>query len=62
MPAPKATMTVRIRRQGQGPRQGITETLIQDFRFGAKLLWNNKGFAITVIATLAICVGANAGG
>ncbi|MCH7825929.1 MAG: ABC transporter permease, partial [Acidobacteria bacterium] len=35
------------------------ETLIQDIKFGAKLLWKDKGFAITTILTLALCIGAN---
>ena len=34
-------------------------TLINDLRFGARLLWKSKGFAATAIATLAICIGAN---
>ncbi len=36
------------------------ESLLQDIKFGAKLLWKDKGFAITAIATLALCIGANA--
>jgi len=36
------------------------ETLFQDIRFGVKLLWKEKGFAITAIVTLALCIGANA--
>ena len=36
------------------------EKLIQDLKFGAKLLWKDKGFAMTAIATLALCIGANA--
>ena len=35
------------------------ETLFQDIRYGAKLLWKDKGFAFTAIATLAVCIGAN---
>ena len=33
--------------------------LISDLRFGARLLWKNKGFTASAIATLAICVGVN---
>jgi predicted permease len=35
------------------------ESLLQDVRFGARLLWKDKGFATTAIATLAICIAAN---
>ena len=35
------------------------ESLLQDIRFGSKLLWKDKGFAATAIVTLALCIGAN---
>jgi predicted permease len=35
------------------------ETLLQDLKFGVKLLWKEKAFAITVLLTLAVCIGAN---
>ncbi len=35
------------------------DRLLQDFRFSARLLWKNKGYSATAIATLAICLGAN---
>ena len=35
------------------------ETLIQDLKFGAKLLWKEKALSLTVLLTLAVCVGAN---
>lgn len=35
------------------------ETILQDLRFGAKLLWKEKALTLTVVATLAVCVGAN---
>jgi predicted permease len=34
--------------------------VLQDLRFGARLLWKQKGFAFTAILTLAACIGANA--
>ncbi len=34
--------------------------LLQDVRFGLRLLWKQKGFALTTILTLAACIGANA--
>lgn len=35
------------------------ETLLQDLRFGAKLLLKEKILTATVLATLAVCIGAN---
>ena len=35
------------------------ETLLQDLKFGAKLLWKEKALSLTVLLTLAVCVGAN---
>ncbi|HEX2458468.1 MAG TPA: ABC transporter permease [Vicinamibacterales bacterium] len=36
------------------------ERLIQDVRFGLRVLWRDRGFALTTMLTLAICIGANA--
>jgi len=36
------------------------ERLIQDVRFGLRVLWRDRGFAVTTLLTLAICIGANA--
>lgn len=36
------------------------ERLIQDVRFGIRLLWKDRGFALTALLTLGICIGANA--
>jgi putative ABC transport system permease protein len=35
------------------------DTLWQDTRFGARLLWRDKGFAIAAILSLALGIGAN---
>jgi len=35
------------------------DTLLQDVRFGLKLLWKEKAFSATVLLTLAVCIGAN---
>ena len=35
------------------------ERLLQDLRFGARLLWRDRGFALTALLTLAVCIGAN---
>jgi predicted permease len=35
------------------------ETLLQDLKFGAKLLWKEKALGLTVLLTLAVCIGAN---
>src|ERR1700722_19308848 len=33
--------------------------MLQDFRFGLKLLWKEKAFTITALLTLALCIGTN---
>ena len=35
------------------------ERLFQDMRFGARLLWKDRGFTFTALLTLAVCIGAN---
>jgi predicted permease len=35
------------------------ESLLRDLRYGARLLWKDKGFTLTALATLALCIGAN---
>jgi hypothetical protein len=40
-------------------RRRLMESLLQDLKFGVRLLWKDKGFASTAIATLAICIAAN---
>jgi predicted permease len=35
------------------------EQFIQDLRFGLKLLWKEKALSLTILLTLAVCVGAN---
>src|SRR3954469_9098131 len=34
--------------------------MLTDLRFAARLLWKDRGFAVTAIVTLAVCIGANA--
>ena len=36
------------------------ESFFQDIKFALRLLWKDKGFAITAITTLALCIAANA--
>jgi len=36
------------------------ESLFRDLRYGARLLWKDKGFTLTALATLALSIGANA--
>src|SRR5262245_63251809 len=35
------------------------DRLLQDLRFSARLLWKDRSFSITTIATLALCLAAN---
>ncbi len=35
------------------------DRLLQDLRFAVRLLWKDRSFAATTIATLALCLGAN---
>ena len=43
------------------PRLGTEDmdVLINDLKLGLRLLWKNKGFTATAIATLAVCIGVN---
>ena len=36
------------------------ERLLQDLKFAARILWKDRGFAVTALLTLGICIGANA--
>ncbi len=35
------------------------DRLLQDLRFALRLLWKDRAFTVTTLATLALCVGAN---
>ena len=35
------------------------DRLLQDLRFGARLLWKDRSFSLTTIVTLALCLAAN---
>ena len=34
--------------------------MFEDLRFAARVLWKDKGYALTTVLTLALCIGANA--
>src|SRR5262249_25283354 len=36
------------------------DSIIRDIRFGLALLWKDRGFTLTALLTLIICIGANA--
>src|SRR5690349_7904295 len=36
------------------------DRLLHDLRFASRVLWKDRGFAVTVILTLSLCIGANA--
>jgi hypothetical protein len=36
------------------------ERLLRDVRFAGRILWKDRGFAVTALLTLGICIGANA--
>jgi predicted permease len=38
----------------------VLASLLQDLKFGFKLLLKDKGFTVTALFTLALCIGANA--
>ncbi len=35
------------------------ESMFRDFRYGVRALWSDKSFTLTVVLTLAVCIGVN---
>ena len=35
------------------------DAFLLDLKHGARSLWRDKGFALTVLLTFAVCIGAN---
>jgi predicted permease len=40
--------------------EGAMDSILQDLRFGLRMIGRDRGFAVTAIVTLALCLGANA--
>src|SRR5215472_10263089 len=38
----------------------IMDTFLLDLKYGVRSLWRDKGFALTVLLTFAVCIAANA--
>ncbi len=36
---------------------GVMETVLQDLKYGARLLWTQRGFSLVAVATLALAIG-----
>jgi predicted permease len=45
--------------RGWQRRQFVMDRLLQDVRFAVRLLWKDRSFAVTKVATLALCLAAN---
>jgi hypothetical protein len=37
----------------------MMDTLLLDLKFGIRSLWRDRGFALTVLLTFAVCIAAN---
>lgn len=37
----------------------MIDTILNDLRYGAKMLWKSKGLTVVAVASLAVGIGAN---
>ena len=58
MPLLRLALIPALLAAAAGAQEGHAR-MLQDLRFGFKLLWKEKAFTITALLTLALCIGAN---